>query len=88
MAEFNFNEEPRCPACGGEIIKAKSNFHHDVLGTCQKCGLVILKNKTKTLAVSFCECPEVRPETEIGYYRPNGRHGILHLECGQIIQIG
>ena len=36
MAEFNFNEEPRCPACG-EIIKAKSNFHHDIQGSYYEC---------------------------------------------------
>ena len=80
----------KCPGCNGEVRELKGNLTQilDTQGHCSDCHGALLRDKTMTLAVEFCKCKDVKPEQEIFYFRPNGRHGWLHTVCGQITQTG
>ena len=80
----------KCAGCNEEVKVLEGDLADilDTQGHCSECQGVLLRDKTTALAVEFCYCPEVNPDHELFYFRPNGRHGWIHTVCGQITQTG
>ena len=79
----------KCPGCNGEVRGIGDLAQIlDTQGYCVECHGVLLRNNTLVMAADFCKCQTVPIEQTTFYFRPDGRHGWLHLKCGQITQTG
>ncbi len=74
-----------CPACSGKVTETPTM--EDQLGYCEVCSGLHLKKNRKTVAQGWCSCKDFNPE-DTRYWWTDTAHGWLHLNCGQITQIG
>lgn len=77
-----------CKACGATVSELKGGLPTDLLGVCQGCQAVYLKNERHFLAMEWCSCEKTEADQIVFFWSQDGRHGWLHSVCGQVTQTG